>query len=204
MIPSRCPLAIVMLLAGLSGPAFAHNARSCTVTGMEGEARYGVNGVWQPLKIVTQLPREARIKTGPKDRVKIACNDGITVTIGVATELDIQDLASPSRSIFFRLVDGVVGLVAPGRGWDRIEVRTPLAIASARSTEWLVETAAGAETAVFVRDGRVAVAPADGTPVDLNADEGVTIGRDGTAGPVKIWGAARIARSVDALGMGWR
>ena len=202
MIRSR--LVTVLFLTFLISPALAQHPRSCTVTGIEGEARYGVQGRWHPLKVITKLPPEATIKTGPGDRVEITCADGITVTIGVATEVDIDDLASPSRNILFRLVAGIVGIVAPGGGWDRIEVRTPLAIASARSTEWLVETNAEAGAAVFVRDGQVSVALSDGTQVGLAADEGVTVGQDGKAGPVKVWGAARIARSVDALGLGWR
>lgn len=206
MTPTRI-LVAALALALTQVAAFA-GTRSCAVDGIEGaEARAWHGGAWVALATGTPVPPEAKVATGPDTRVNIRCDDGTVITIGPGTEVNLERVAGPSgpgTNVVLQLIEGIVGLVAPNRTWDRFEVRTPVAIASVRSTEWLVEISAADEAAVFVRAGRVAVLPSAGTGAALGPGEGITVAGDGAPGPVKTWGAERIARATGALGFGWR
>lgn len=179
-------------------------ARDCAVEAIDGpEARRWAAGAWSPLSPGQPVPAEAKLATGPGTRVKIACDGGIVVTVGTGTEVNLETLVGRGDSIVVQLVEGILGLLAPADGWRRFEVRTPVAIASVRGTEWLVEH--GAEgSAVFVRAGRVVVRPRAGGGASLGPGEGITIAADGSPGEVKAWGPPRIARSTAALGFDWR
>lgn len=205
------PLALAVL--ALSAPpqalAGAGDLRACAVTGIEGAApRFEIDGFWYE-GTEGDLPGAiARVETGPGTRLEVTCDDGLVVTVGPETVLDLGSIASPDGadgSLMIDLFVGILGIVAPGGDWQGLGARTPVAIASVRSTEWLVEhdAAAGGATAVFVREGRVEVANA-AAGVVLAPGEGVTLGPEGVVNPVKAWGAERIARSTGALGFGWR
>lgn len=185
----------------------ATGSRTCTVARVEGtHVRYWQGEDWVALA-VTELPVGAtRVETGERTRIRIACSDGVVIAVGFGTEVDLTKLTGPaggSRGILLDLFHGILGIVAPERNWSDFEVRTPLAIASVRSTEWLVEAASGAGTAVFVHDGLVEVRT-DGGIALLSAGEGVDVAPGGTIGPVTAWGAARIARSSAAVGFDWQ
>ena len=84
-------------------------------------------------------------------------------------------------------------------------MRTPLAIASARTTTWLVEYAEATGTGVFVRLGSVDVAAArGGATARLDAGEGVTIVPGAARVQVVRWGEGRIAGAGATLGFGWQ
>ena len=195
----------VALLVALAPPATeAADPRFCGVEAIEGPEALGwFAGEWSPLTRGQAIALEAKVSTGPETRVRITCDDGIVVTVGTGTEVNLETLVGPAENIVLQLIDGIVGLVAPG-GPGGFDVRTPLAIASVRSTEWLVEHGPADGSAVFVRAGRVAVAPRAGGAVTLGAGEGVSVAPDGTPGEVKTWGEARISRSTGALGFDWR
>ncbi|MEQ8349568.1 MAG: FecR family protein [Sneathiellaceae bacterium] len=192
----------------LAGPAqAAESVRTCRVERVEGTTvRYRQGEDWVALA-VTALPEGAtRVETGGDTRVEIRCSDGIVVTIGFGTRVDLSHLTGPQDSrgdVLLDLVDGIIGIVAPEGSWSSFRVRTPLAIASIRSTEWLVEHEAGQATAVFVRRGTVAV-EAGGTERALSAGEGVTIAADGQPAAVMNWGQPRIARTAARLGFAWQ
>lgn len=200
------PVALIALIlfASAGSPATAQS-RACAVTGLEGDAaRYWSAGAWSDLESGLNIPIESIISTGPTSRVEVTCDDGTVLTIGVATEVNLEQLAGPETSIVLQLLRGVIGVVAPERSWRSFEIRTPLAIASVRSTEWLVEFDAEAGAAVFVRSGVVVVRLAEGGAVSLAEGEGITVTPDGVAGEVKVWGPPRIEKSAAALGFGWR
>ena len=193
------PMLALALVAG------AAEARECSVARLEGQAvRVWHEGGWSPLGTDRLPDGAAKIETGRETRVEIRCDDGVVVTVGVATEVNLEVLAGPgagAAEAVLQLIRGIVGVVAPAAAG--FQVRTPLAIASVRSTEWLVEHGAEEGSAVFVRAGRVGVV----TPsrrVVLGPGEGITVPPSGEAGPVKTWGAPRIERSGAALGFGWR
>lgn len=200
----RPVLLLILVLAAFWAPLA--EARECAVSRTEGESlRIWSAGVWSPLT-PGPLPEAAvKVETGPGSRAEITCDDGVTVTVGVETEVNLEVLVSeepgPADAIL-QLIRGIVGLVAPDAGPRRFEVRTPLAIASVRSTEWLVEHDAEQGTAVFVREGKV-VCGTRHRKVELTAGEGVTVPTDQQPQPVKVWGQARIDRSTGALGFAW-
>lgn len=208
MSPARTAFAGLALAAAVSALPAAAVARDCSVDAAEGaEIRSWHNGAWSGLATGARIPPEAKVVTGPGSRVNISCDDGIVITIGPGTEVNLERLAGasgPGTSVLLQLVEGIIGLVAPQRSWSVFEVRTPVAIASVRSTEWLVELAPSGEAAVFVRAGVVAVRSNSGSPSSLGPGEGITVAADGAAGPVKTWRAARIAQATGAVGFGWK
>lgn len=198
-------IALGPLLVGVTARAEA--PRTCRVERVEGSTvRYRQGEDWVALA-VTELPAGAtRVETGDRTRVEIRCSDGIVVTIGFGTRVDLTTLTgqqAQSGDVLLDLVEGIMGIVAPHRTWSSFQVRTPLAIAAIRSTEWLIEHAEEGPTAVFVRRGEVAVA-ADGDSLLLAQGQGVTIAAAGRPGPVIAWGRQRIARAAAAVGFGWQ
>jgi hypothetical protein len=198
---------IAALAVGVLSGTAAAAERQCRVDGIEGEGnRVWSGGEWGELAIGSSVPEEAKIATGHEGRVNLACDDGIIVSVGPGSEVNLEQLAGqsgPGRSAIVQLAAGIIGIIAPYRNWKRFEVRTPLAIASVRSTEWLVEHRADSGTAVFARKGVVDVA--SGSEVHrLASGDGITITDTGEPPRVKQWSLERIARSGQALGFGWK
>lgn len=181
--------------------------RACAVSGMEGaDAVLWRFGEVRPLTVGALPPGEASIETGGTTRVEILCDDGVAVTIGADTRVSLESLvgAEPSKSVVLQIIEGVVGAVAPGRNWRGFELRSPLAIAAIRSTEWLMQHDPASGSAVFVREGRVRVSSPRGEAyATLGPGEGIDVGPEG-AGATKTWGAARVEAVGDRLGFGWR
>jgi hypothetical protein len=164
------------------------------------------------VKFVGQdIPVNATVKTGPNSRVVLQCDDKTIITVGPDTEIALDDLvgkAGPEHNVLIRLLRGIVGIVAPNRTWNKFEVETSVAIASVRSTEWLVESSLESGTAVFVTVGSVDVQAAQQAYI-LMKGEGVTLqdtvtkGLEPVVAEVKSWGEKRIAKSRSALGFDW-
>jgi hypothetical protein len=199
---------LVIFMLAQPAVAYGGESRSCVVDGVEGTGtRYWHSGVWSDVVVKLALPAEAKITTGFDTRVRIVCDNETIISIGSGTEVNLENLvggADSRRSVAMQLIEGIIGLVMPQQNWTRFEVRTPVAIASVRSTEWLIEWRRGKSAAVFVRMGEVAVRSSHGERFMLGMGEGITISAAGTAGEVKLWGAARIAESTEMLGFDWR
>lgn len=106
------------------------------------------------------IPVNATVKTGPDSRVVLQCDDKTIITVGPDTEIALEDFvaeAGPVHNVLIRLLQGIVGIVAPNRAWNKFEVETSVAIASVWSTEWLVESSLESGTAVFVAVGSLDV-----------------------------------------------
>lgn len=199
-------LLALTLQSGAAAAQLADVQRACTVDALSGGlAEVAVNQQWQPLALGQAVPIDARVRTGPDTRMHLGCDDGISVTIGAATEITLKGLVGPSgpdHSIGLHLFSGITGIVAPKRSWAKFEVATDVAIASVRSTEWLVESDKEGG-AVFTRRGRVDV-QAGGKRVSVGAGKGVSVTAAGVAGPVKTWSKARISEAGRALGYDWK
>jgi hypothetical protein len=133
------------------------------------------------------------LRTDPQARALIALADGLEVAIGPGTELALRSLAVDSGgvSVVFGLLQGITrligGVVAGGRA---IEIDTRTAVASVRSTEWLVESTAKG-TGVLSVVGEVAVRALAGGSVVLRPGEGTDVALGGPPKPPAIWGEAR-------------
>ena len=203
-IVALCGLAAVVAAA----PAAA---RDCALARTEGgPVEIWRAGAWSAA-VTGPLPsEELKLRTGPDARAEVVCEDGVTVTVAPGTEVNLETLTAPggrARNVVLQLIRGLIGVVAPAPAWRSFETRTPLAIAAARSTEWLAEAPPSGAVGVFVRAGRVAVRPSGGAdfPVaTLDRGDGITVAADGAAGPVVAWGRPRIEAAGRALGFGWR
>lgn len=197
---------LVILLLCLIIP-FSAAARDCALTRIDGTpVAIWAQGVWRPAEPGPLTHQDALLRTGPEARAEITCDDGLVLTVGIATEVTLETLLAPDNpGILLKLYRGILGLVAPGPRADGTAVLGTLAIAAARSTEWLVAVEASGATATFVRTGRVEVTPVGvaGGPALLGPGEGRDVRPEG-AGPVVTWGAPRVAASRAALGFGWR
>lgn len=191
---------------GLLGMATAAAARDCAISAIEGAPiEIWAQGQWRDAVTGPLRAGDDVLRTGDAARVEIRCTDGLVVTVGIGTEVTLDALLAPvPGGLLMEIYRGIIGLVAPGRAPVGISVGGPLAIASVRSTEWLVSVGEDATTATFVREGRVAVAPRNttGSTAVLGPGEGRDI-RPGGAGDVVQWGAARVAATGAALGFDW-
>lgn len=214
---SACPAVALsaLVLIATSGSADSHAMTNCSVSAIEGApVRLQVAGQWRALE-AGPLPDGAEaIATGPAARAEITCEADLVVTIGAGTEVSLDALRADNDTepALLRLFRGIIGIDAPTTTFLGFEVETPLAVASARSTSWLVESAEVTGAAVFVRSGRVEVLTAERQPLAmLDEGEGITIvpGPDGSlpdpdALNVVEWGAGRIEGAADSLGFGWQ
>lgn len=152
-------------------------------------------GETRALHVGAAIYRGERLVTGSGAQVLVAFADGSRLTLGPDSALLLDGARlTPAGSLSgsVEILSGILRiLLRPGERPDGFEVRSRAAVASVRSTEWIVE-ARGAETDVFVIDGRVAVTGRTGAPVLLNPGEGVTV-RAGDAPPLPtVWGAPRV------------
>jgi hypothetical protein len=140
---------------------------------------------------------EDRVVTGAGSKVVIRFEDGSLCTIGPDSELVVADLAATAGG-WLELVRGIVRLIlAPSARSTEAGVRTRAAVASVRSTDFIVDAALD-RAAVFVADGTVVVTGRlTGASVTLQAGEGTDVGlREPPTAP-KRWGEKRV-REVTA------
>ena len=153
------------------------------------------NDTTRALHVGAAVYRGERLVTGAGALLLVAFTDGSRLTLGADSALLLDGARlTPAGSLsgWAEILFGIVRvLLRPGERPDGFEIRSRAAVASVRSTEWIVE-ARGAESDVFVIEGRVAVAGRTGAIVLLNPGEGVTV-REGEAPPTpNVWGAPRV------------
>ena len=136
-----------------------------------------------------------RVLTGPDGRVRIAFQDESLLAIGSDSEVVVDDfrIGRDGRrlnaviSLLLGIVRAAVTPAAPSVVFD---VRTRVALASARSTDWIVE-AKPDHTAVFVAEGLVDVT-ASGGQVLLGSGLGTDVMAGRAPTSPKRWGEARV------------
>lgn len=189
-----------------AAPAFAQSARNCAVETVKGTARVAGPQGERPAVAGLAIDAADIVQTDVDGQVNIICSDGITITVGFASQIDLRTLVNgqpDETSILLRLIDGIAGFIVPQKTFPSFRVETQTAVAAVRSTEWLVDAHEGA-TDIFVRDGRVSVDPTGGVEVVLAAGDGVDIDADGQAAEVKQWSAMRISAAGTRLGFAWQ
>ncbi|MCW2240073.1 FecR family protein [Azospirillum canadense] len=192
----------VMLVA--SGAALAAGPVGEIQT-VVGTAELVRSGTVTPLK--TGLPVEAgdELRTGAAGRLRVKFRDGSAATLGSNAAMTVERFEEPggtgTRDAALAIAGGAVRAVAEKLvGASRFEVRTPTAVAAARSTEWIVEVTREG-TAVLGVSGTVSVrstGPGIGPPVELKAGEGTDVALGAAPQPPKTWAAPRAARALDA------
>jgi hypothetical protein len=147
------------------------------------------------------LAAKDQIRTGEDGRIEILCSDRTTVTVGAETELNLGSLVGEqgeAETISMSLHRGIARFLAPVRTWGNFNVFGPVAVASVRSTEWVMETPK-LGTNVLVLKGRVEVRSKRSEAWILGAGIGVDVARDGTLGEPKQWGAERVEKTLKRL-----
>ena len=183
-------------------PAVAQE-RSCEVAEVAGEATMTHDGSPSAAQVGADLAPSDLLQTGPSGRIDVACSDGTRVTLGADTEINLGSLVGQqdaNASIGMSLHRGIARFLAPVRTWGTFNVFGPVAVASVRSTEWIMETPKRG-TNVFVLDGMVEVLGKRGDNVRLSPTYGVDVAADGTMGEPKKWGAKRVADVLARLGL---
>jgi hypothetical protein len=195
------PLCIGTILM-LAHPALAQE-RSCEIAEVTGAASLIQAGNRMVVQAGTDLGPRDLLQTGASARVEIACSDGTRVTVGPDTEIGLGSLVGEQAgdaSIGMSLHRGIARFLAPVRTWGSFDVFGPVAVASVRSTEWIMETPERG-TNVFVREGVVEVQSKRGQAVQLSPTYGVDVAPDGTMGEPKRWGAQRVTNVLTKLGL---
>jgi hypothetical protein len=135
------------------------------------------------------------LRTGPDGKVLILCRDGLRLAIGSGTEVAVRtylvDAPSGALQVALGLLRGIVRLIGGDslrRQWIEVDTRT--AVASVRSTEWLVESTPKG-TGVLSLVGAVEVVGLAGGRVLLQPGEGTDVPPGRPPNPPARWGAPR-------------
>jgi hypothetical protein len=199
---SWLPLLVAGALVLVAQPAIAQQ-RTCEVAEVTGEASLNHDGSQTAARVGIDLAPSDLLHTGSSGRIDVVCSDGTRVTLGPDTEINLGSLVGEqdeAGSIGMSLHRGIARFLAPVRTWGTFNVFGPVAVASVRSTEWIMETPK-LGTNVFVLDGVVAVQSKRGDNVQLSPTYGVDVAPDGTMGEAKKWGAKRVADVLTRLGL---
>lgn len=199
----RCLLAAGIAPFALSwsaAPALAET-RNCQIERVAGEATLLHEGKRSPAAPGLALSAKDQLRTGSDGRVEVLCSDQTTITIGADTELNLGSLVGEqgqSETIGMSLHRGIARFLAPVRTWGTFNVFGPVAVASVRSTEWIMETPKRG-TNVFVIKGGVEVRSKRSEGIILGPTYGVDVAKDGTMAEPKQWGAERVEKTLKRL-----
>lgn len=135
------------------------------------------------------------IATGPEARVEILCADGSSIIVGPDSTVSVAIYAPAggAGNALLDLIQGILRVTLSGRTpWDSYEVRSATAVASVRSTDWIVD-ATRVKTGVFVVDGNVAVTSRAGAgEVMLAPGQGTDVLVGALPSAPKAWGQPRV------------
>lgn len=206
--PSTSMIRLLSLAAGAlpgmllwSAAPAAAETRNCQIERVAGTASISHEGARSPATAGMALAPRDQIRTGGDGRVEIRCSDQTTVTIGAETEINLGSLVGEQgddETIGMSLHRGIARFLAPVRTWGTFNVFGPVAVASVRSTEWVMETPKRG-TNVLVLKGRVEVRSKKSEGIILGPSHGVDVAPDGTMGEAKIWGPARVEKTLARL-----
>jgi hypothetical protein len=144
------------------------------------------------LKPGAAVAKEDRVVTALDGKVLIQFGDNSLCAIGPGSEVLLADLAAP-RGGLIELIRGIVRLVlSPGTREAETGVQSRAAVASARSTEFVVDATLD-RAAIFVAKGSVQVTGRlTGVSVLLGPGEGTDVSLREPPTPIHSWGEKRI------------
>ena len=168
------------------------------VTELKGRVEARRGGALRSLALGAEVHEGDLLRTGPRAHVKVTHNDGSWVFVGadsaVAFSRHLLDPDGVGRRGIVTLVLGILRSKLLGPPWrDSYEVKTRAALASARATEWIVESHP-LKTSVFVIEGEVGVAAKQSRDqVLLGPGMGTEVPLDGVPAPPTAWSQERVA-----------
>ncbi len=168
----------------------------CIAARVVGAATITRGAATMPVRPGLALTQGDRLATEADSRVEITCADGSNVVIGDRTTVRLSIFltgGTQPRNAVLELAEGILRTVLPnGHRWERFDIVTRTAVASVRSTTWIVDAKPGT-TGVFVEAGGVLVSSrADQAQVFLQPGFGVDVGTQPQPLEIKAWGAARV------------
>ena len=143
------------------------------------------------------LPAD-RVVTAADGRVEIVFRDRTVLVIGPASEVIVADYVVDGRGNRLRALLSLIGgilrsTVAEGSESGTFDVETRVAVASVRSTDWVIEADRRDHAAVFVVDGVVGVvSKSEKTGVRVEAGFGTDVFAGKAPTPPKQWGKKRV------------
>lgn len=180
---------------GATGQGATGQAAMGEVAQLVGSAQLLRGGTIRPLAQGEAVLTDDIVRTAADGRVQIRCRDGLRIAIGSGSEVALRSYLVEQDEGRLRaalgLLRGIVRLISGNalrRQW--IEVDTRAAVASVRSTEWLVEVKE-TETAVLALEGVVEVRGLAGGLVRLQPGEGTDVVPGGVPHPAARWSSAR-------------
>lgn len=196
------PAGVLAILAGIlwSLPAAAED-RTCQISEVAGTASVVSAGNKSKATAGVALAGTDELHTGKDGRIEVTCNDETVVTLGPSTDISLGSLVGPKGgNIGMSLHRGIARFLAPVKSWGAFNVFGPVAVASVRSTEWIMETPKKG-TNVFVIRGVVQVRAKAGGNIFLAGGQGVDVDAAGKMSEPKNWGDERIAKVKKRLGL---
>ncbi len=185
------------LAAGVLGRGHAARAAEAGVVAwLRGTATATSGGSTRILHVGAVVHEGDELRTLASARISLQLAGGATLAIGEASRLVVtSQTAQPDGggSVILDLLDGIVRAVLGPARPDIFEVRGRAAVGAARATDFIVESTE-TTTAVFTASGTVAVTAVEGPgEAVLTAGQGVDATTGEPLGPVKEWGAGRVA-----------
>lgn len=185
------------LAAGVLGRGHAARAAEAGVVAwLRGTATATSGGSTRILHVGAVVHEGDELRTLAHARISLQLAGGATLAIGEASRLVVTtQTAAPAGAgnVILDLLDGIVRAVLGPARPDIFEVRGRAAVAAARATDFIVESTE-TTTAVFTASGTVAVTAVEGPgEAVLTAGQGVDATTGEPLGPVREWGAGRVA-----------
>lgn len=191
-------LVLLLVVSPMTADAAQPVARVASTEGIVLVVRAGRRS---PIGAAEPLFLDDEVRTGHDGRLVVEGEGGLTLVIGPASEVKLRRwLVRPQGGrveAVLSMLTGVMRLFTTGSGERSIDVETRAAVASVRSTEWLVEATA-ASTGVFSVAGVVEVVAA-GATVRLTPGLGTDAVLGGPPAAPAAWAAPRLARVAAAV-----
>jgi hypothetical protein len=178
---------ITLILSAAAQPACA--AEAGHVLRLVGSVEIERPSGTAPLGTGAPIATGDRIRTGEDARVEIALEGGAHIVLGPDSELVVPEQAARAIGVVDLLL-GIVRAVLPEEGAvGGFMVRGRTAVASVRSTEWIVETDED-NTSVLAIDGNVQVIGTGGSVI-VAPGQGTDVAAGAAPTEPKEWGAER-------------
>lgn len=192
-------LGATLAVAALGRAGLARAEEAGVVDWLRGQATAtSIIGATRTLHTGEAVHEGDELRTLEGSRLSLQLVGGATLAMGELSRIVVtRETASPSGggSVILDLLDGIVRAVLGPAKPDIFEVRGRAAVAAARGTDFIVQSTK-TTTAIFTAAGTVAVTAVMAPGADqvlLGPGQGVDAVRGQPLGPVKEWGAARVA-----------
>lgn len=196
MITRRAAIATAIIVLGAVHEARAQDRSPCIAARVVGDATIQRGEVRQAVRPSMPLRQSDQLITGLGGRMEVRCPDGSSLVVGERSTVRLSIFITDNRphNAVVEVLEGIVRALLPsGHTWERFDVVTKTAVASVRSTVWIVDVKPDS-TGVFVEDGNVLVSSrANQAQVYLPAGFGVDVGPQAAPMEIKAWGATRVS-----------